>query len=141
MEGLSQPFGMALVGDTFYVGNTDGVVAFPYMAGADRITAPGRKLVTFKPGGHWTRSLLPSPDGKKLYAGVGSLTNIAENGMEVEEGRAAIYELDLAERHEPHLRRRPAQRRGPRMGAARPACSGPWSTSATGSATRHRRTI
>lgn len=96
MEGLSQPFGMALVGDTFYVGNTDGVVAFPYVAGADRITAPGRKLVTFKPGGHWTRSLLPSPDGRKLYAGVGSLSNIAENGMEVEEGRAAVYELDLA---------------------------------------------
>jgi len=96
MEGLSQPFGMALVGDTFYVGNTDGVVAFPYVAGADRITAEGRKLVTFKPSGHWTRSLLPSADGKKLYAGVGSLSNIAENGMEVEEGRAAIYELDLA---------------------------------------------
>ena len=87
---------MALVGDTFYVGNTDGIVAFPYTAGADRITGPGRRLVTFKPAGHWTRSLLPSPDGKKLYAGVGSLTNIAEDGMAVEEGRAAIYELDLA---------------------------------------------
>jgi glucose/arabinose dehydrogenase len=96
MEGLNQPFGMALVGDIFYVGNTDGVVAFPYVAGADRITAPGRKLVTFKPSGHWTRSLLASPDGSKLYAGVGSLTNIAESGMAVEEGRAAIYELDLA---------------------------------------------
>jgi glucose/arabinose dehydrogenase len=87
---------MALVGDTFYVGNTDGVVAFPYTAGASRITAPGRKLVTFKPAGHWTRSLLLSPDRTKLYAGVGSFTNIAEQGMEVEEGRAAIYELDLA---------------------------------------------
>lgn len=96
MEGLSQPFGMALVGDTFYVGNTDGVVAFPYSAGADRISAPGRKLVAFKPNGHWTRSLLPSPDGRKLYAGVGSLSNIGEMGMEVEQGRAAIYELDLA---------------------------------------------
>jgi glucose/arabinose dehydrogenase len=96
MEGLNQPFGMALVGDTFYVGNTDGVVAFPYKAGADRITGEGRKLVTFKSGGHWTRSILPSPDGKKLYVGVGSFSNIAENGMEVEEGRAAIYELDLA---------------------------------------------
>ena len=97
MEGLNQPFGMALLGDTFYVGNTDGVVAFPYVAGADNITAAGRKLFSFKPGGHWTRSLLPSPDGKKLYAGVGSLTNIADNGMEVEEGRAAIYELDVAD--------------------------------------------
>jgi glucose/arabinose dehydrogenase len=96
MEGLSQPFGMALVGDTFYVGNTDGVVAFPYVAGADNITAPGRQLVDFKPAGHWTRSLLPSADGKKLYAGVGSLTNIADEGMEAEKGRAAIYELDLA---------------------------------------------
>jgi glucose/arabinose dehydrogenase len=96
MVGLNQPFGMALLGDTFYVGNTDGVVAFPYVAGAESITAPGRKLVSFKPGGHWTRSLLPSPDGRKLYAGVGSLSNIAESGMAVEEGRAAIYELDLA---------------------------------------------
>src|SRR6202140_5838010 len=97
MEGLNQPFGMALMGDTFYVGNTDGVVAFPYVAGAEPITAPGRKLAVFKPGGHWTRSLLPSPDGRKLYAGVGSLTNIADYGMEVEQGRAAIYELDLAD--------------------------------------------
>src|SRR6202030_480163 len=91
MEGLTQPFGMALVGDTFYVGNTDGVVAFPYAAGADRITAPGKKLTTFKPGGHWTRSLLSSPDGKRLFAGVGSLSNIAESGMEGETRRAAIY--------------------------------------------------
>ena len=96
VEGLSQPFGMALIGDTFCVGNTDGVVAFPYTAGADRIIAEGRKLVTYKPGGHWTRSLLPSPDGTRLYAGVGSSTNIADDGMEVEEGRACIYELDLA---------------------------------------------
>jgi glucose/arabinose dehydrogenase len=96
MEGLNQPFGMALSGDTFYVGNTDGVVAFPYVTGDDRITAIGRKIANFKPGGHWTRSLLPSPDGEKLYAGVGSFSNIAENGMGVEEGRAAIYELDLA---------------------------------------------
>jgi glucose/arabinose dehydrogenase len=96
LEGQNQPFGMALVGDTFYVGNTDGIVAFPYTAGADRLTGPGRRLVEFKPAGHWTRSLLLSPDKKKLYAGVGSLTNIAENGMDVEQGRAAIYELDLA---------------------------------------------
>src|ERR1700719_4586432 len=96
MEGLNQPFGMALLGDTFYVGNTDGVVAFPYTAGADRITAPGKRLTTFKPSGHWTRSLLPSPDGKKLYVGVGSSSNIAENGAEAEEGRALIYELDVA---------------------------------------------
>jgi glucose/arabinose dehydrogenase len=96
LDGLNQPFGMALLGDTFYVGNTDGVVAFPYTAGTNRITGAGRTLTTFKPGGHWTRSLLPNPDGSKLFAGVGSLTNIADSGMEVEEGRAAIYELDLA---------------------------------------------
>jgi glucose/arabinose dehydrogenase len=84
------------VGDTFYVGNTDGVVGFPYAAGARRITAPGQKVTEFKPGGHWTRSLLPSRDGLKLFVGVGSLSNIGERGTAAEEGRAAIYELDLA---------------------------------------------
>lgn len=72
LEGLSQPFGMALLGDTFYVGNTDGVVAFPYTPGATRITAPGRKVTEFKPGGHWTRSLLPSADGRKPVAAAAS---------------------------------------------------------------------
>jgi glucose/arabinose dehydrogenase len=96
LEGLNQPFGMALVGDSFYVGNTDALVAFAYTRGANRITAPGRKLAEFKPGGHWTRSLLPSPDGRKLYVGVGSSSNIAEDGMAAEEGRAAIHEFDLA---------------------------------------------
>jgi len=96
LEGLNQPFGMALLGETLYVGNTDGVVAFPYEAGATCITAPGRKLTEFKPGGHWTRSILPSPDGRKLYVGVGSFSNIGDKGMAAEEGRAAIYELDLA---------------------------------------------
>ena len=95
-EGLRQPFGMALVGDTFYVGNTDGIVAFDYTPGATGLSGEGKKLTRFKPGGHWTRSLLVSPDGKKLYAGVGSLTNIAEGGMAVEAGRACIVELDLA---------------------------------------------
>jgi len=96
LSQLNQPFGMALIGDTFYVGNTDGVMAFPYAAGATSIAAPGRRLATFKPGGHWTRSLLASPDKSKIYIGVGSLTNIGDQGMEAEEGRAAIYELDLA---------------------------------------------
>lgn len=96
LEGLSQPFGMALVDGTFYVGNTDGVVAFPYTEGTTRIEATGRPLAKFKPSGHWTRSLLASPDGRRLYVGVGSLTNIAELGFEVEEGRACIVELDLA---------------------------------------------
>ena len=96
LDKLSQPFGMAMLGDTFYVGNTDGVMAFPYAPGTTTISAPGRRLTTFKPGGHWTRSLLPSRDGRRLYIGVGSLSNIAEHGMEAEEGRACIYELDLA---------------------------------------------
>jgi glucose/arabinose dehydrogenase len=95
LEGLNQPFGMALLGDTFYVGNADGVVAFPYNMGATRITAPGRKLNELKSGGHWTRSLLPSLDRRKLFIGVGSLSNIAEGGMQLEEGRAAIHEFDL----------------------------------------------
>ncbi len=95
LEGLRQPFGMAVVGEQFYVGNTDGVVAFPYVEGDRRITAPGRTVVSFKPGGHWTRSLLPTPDGRTLYAGVGSLTNIADNGMAAEEGRAAVYAIDV----------------------------------------------
>ncbi len=95
LENQNRPFGMALVGDTFYVGNTDGIVAFAYTHGATKITGEGRKLVDFKPDGHWTRSLLASPDGSKLYAGVGSLSNIAEVGMDVEEGRAAVYELDV----------------------------------------------
>jgi glucose/arabinose dehydrogenase len=96
LERQNQPFGMALVGDTFYVGNTDGVVVFPYTAGATRIAEPGRKLTTHNGGGHWTRSLLLSPDKTKLFIGVGSLTNIADKGMAIEQGRAAIHELDLA---------------------------------------------
>jgi glucose/arabinose dehydrogenase len=66
MEGLNRPFHMALVGDTFHVGNTDGVVAFRYVAGADRITGPGRKLTSFKPGGHWTRTLLADDVGNVI---------------------------------------------------------------------------
>ena len=95
LDGQRQPFGMALVGDIFYVGNTDGILAFDYQPGVSRLSGPGRRLVTFKPGGHWTRSLIVSPDRKRIYAGVGSLTNIADEGMEAEEGRAAIWELDL----------------------------------------------
>lgn len=95
LERQRQPFGMALLGDTLYVGNTDGVVAFPYTTGATRITAQGRRIAEFKPGGHWTRSILPSPDGSKLYVGVGSASNIGDQGMAAEEGRAAVWELDL----------------------------------------------
>ena len=95
-DQLRQPFGMALVGGTFYVGNTDGVLAFPYTAGSTRLDGPGQPLARFKPGGHWTRSLLPSLDGRRLYVGVGSLSNIGDHGMKAEQGRACIQELDLA---------------------------------------------
>jgi glucose/arabinose dehydrogenase len=99
LEALNQPFGMALVGDTLYVGQTDGVVAFPYSPGATRISSSGKRLIEFEPGGHWTRSLLPSPDRSRLFVGVGSSSNIGERGMAVEEGRAAIHELDLSSGH------------------------------------------
>ncbi|HET9067344.1 MAG TPA: sorbosone dehydrogenase family protein [Amaricoccus sp.] len=99
LENQRQPFGMALVGDTFYLGNTDGVVAFPFERGATRLSGQGRRIAEFKPGGHWTRSLLPNADGTRLYVGVGSLSNIAELGLEVEQGRAAIWELDLTTGH------------------------------------------
>ncbi len=91
-----QPFGMALVGNKFYLGNSDGIVRFDYNSGDIRLTGDGEKLVEFKTGGHWTRSLLVDETGNKLYAGVGSLSNIAEQGMALEAGRAAIYEIDLA---------------------------------------------
>lgn len=96
VENQNQPFGMALVGNKFYLGNTDGIKVFDYVPGATRLEGDGETLVTFKPHGHWTRSLIVSPDQSKIYAGVGSLTNIADQGMEVEEGRAAIWELDVA---------------------------------------------
>lgn len=96
VENQNQPFGMALIGNRFYLGNTDGIVAFDYAAGATSLAGPGQKLVSFKPHGHWTRSLIVSPDGTRIYAGVGSLSNIGNQGMEAEEGRAAIWELDVA---------------------------------------------
>lgn len=96
ITGLNKPFGMALVGDTLYVGNTDGMVSFPYKEGETKITAAPKRLTTYKPGGHWTRSILANKDGTKLYVGVGSLSNIAEQGFEAEEGRAMIYEYDIA---------------------------------------------
>jgi glucose/arabinose dehydrogenase len=97
LEGLNSPFGMALVGSDLYVANTDAVLRFPYTAGATRITAPGVKLVDLPAGArnhHWTKNLIASPDGTKLYVTVGSNSNVAEHGMEIEAGRAAIWEVD-----------------------------------------------
>ena len=96
LSGLNQPFGMALVGETFYVGVTDGLIAFPFEPGATRLSGAPRRLADFKPGGHWTRSLLASPDGARIYVGVGSLSNIGDYGMAAEEGRAAIHVHDVA---------------------------------------------
>ncbi len=97
LQGLNSPFGMALVGNDFYVANTDGVVRFPYQPGQTSITAPATTL-TDLPGGpinhHWTKSLIASPDGSKLYATVGSNSNVGEAGMPAEEGRAAIWEIN-----------------------------------------------
>lgn len=97
LENQLQPFGMALVDQTLYVGNTDAVMAFPYEHGQTSIEVPGRKILDLKPSGHWTRNLIASKDGTKLYVAVGSLSNIADSdgGFETEEGRACIYEIDL----------------------------------------------
>ena len=96
---LNAPFGMALIGDKLYVANTDAVVRFPYAVGATRISEPGTKVVEL-PGGplnhHWTKNVIASPDGSKLYVAIGSNSNIAENGIAQEEGRAAIWEVDPA---------------------------------------------
>ena len=98
LQGLHSPFGMALVGNTFYVANADAIVRFPYQPGQTQISAAPAK-VTDLPAGinhHWTKGLVASPDGRKLYASVGSNSNVAEKGMEIEEGRAAIWEVDIA---------------------------------------------
>ena len=101
LEQLNSPFGMTLLGDTLYVANTDAIVAFPYQQGATEITAPGEKIVDL-PGGpinhHWTKDVIASPDGSKLYATAGSNSNVGENGMAAEENRAAVLEIDLATR-------------------------------------------
>jgi glucose/arabinose dehydrogenase len=95
LENLNQPFGMALVEGTLCVANTDGIVAFPYETGQTRITAPGKRLTTYKTLGHWTRNLLVSPDRTKLFVTVGSRSNIGTSDMTEEDGRACIYEFDL----------------------------------------------
>jgi len=99
LTGLHSPFGVALVGKDLYVANTDAVVRFPYEEGQTSITAPGTKVMDL-PGGplnhHWTKNIIASPDGKYIYATVGSNSNVAENGMDKEDGRAAIWQLDRA---------------------------------------------
>lgn len=97
LAGLHSPFGMALVGDVLYVANSDAIVRFPYSVGATNIVAPAVKVVDLPAGRinhHWTKNVIASPDGSKLYASVGSNSNAAENGILREEGRAAIWEVD-----------------------------------------------
>ena len=98
LQGLNSPFGMALVGNTLFVANSDAVLAFPYATGDTRITASGDKLVDLPAGTvnhHWTRNLIASPDGRHLFASVGSNSNVAERGMAAEAQRAAIWEVDI----------------------------------------------
>jgi glucose/arabinose dehydrogenase len=98
LTGLFSPFGMALVGDTLYVANANALVAFPYKEGATSIDAPPRRIADLPAGRnhHWTKSLIASPDGSRLYVGVGSNSNVAEHGMAEERNRAAILEIHPA---------------------------------------------
>lgn len=97
LDGLNSPFGMALVGDTFYVANTDTVVSYPYQEGQTEITAAPTKITDLPAGTlnhHWIKGLIANEDGSKLYVSVGSNSNVAENGIEQEKDRAAILEVD-----------------------------------------------
>ncbi len=99
LEGMNSPFGMALVGNYLYVANTDAVVRYPYQEGDSRITGSAEVVLALPAGPinhHWTKNIIASPDRNKLYVTVGSNSNIAENGIDKEQGRAAIWELDLA---------------------------------------------
>ena len=100
-QNLTSPFGMALVGDTLFVANADALVKFPYASGQQQATGAPQKVIDLPGAGdqlnhHWTKSLVASPDGKRLYVGVGSNSNIADNGMEAEIHRANILEIDPA---------------------------------------------
>ncbi|HSD91478.1 MAG TPA: sorbosone dehydrogenase family protein [Methyloceanibacter sp.] len=97
LDGLNSPFGMALIGDKLYVAETDALLRFDYVEGATELEGDGVKVADL-PGGplnyHWTKSLVASPDGSRLYVGVGSNSNAGENGLEVERERARIVEID-----------------------------------------------
>ncbi len=99
LEGLNSPFGMALIGDRLFVANTDALLSYPYQDGDTKITAQATKVVALSDAGpnlHWTKNIIAGPEGKKMYVAVGSNSNIAENGAELERDRAAILEVDLA---------------------------------------------
>jgi glucose/arabinose dehydrogenase len=97
IDHLNAPYGVVLVGNDLYVADTDALLRFPYKPGETSIATPGVKLTDLpaqSPNHHWTKSLTASPDGSKLYVGVGSNSNITENGIGAEEGRAAVWEID-----------------------------------------------
>jgi glucose/arabinose dehydrogenase len=98
IEHLHSPFGIQLVGDTLYVANTGNIMKYHYMTGETRMSDPGTELgdLPSTVNHHWTKALLASPDGKRLYVGSGSNSNITENGLEVEYRRAAVLEVDAA---------------------------------------------
>ncbi len=100
-SGLNSPIGMALVGDAFYVANTDAVVRFAYAAGATRLDGSGERIVDLPAGTinhHWTKNIIATPDGTSLYVAIGSNSNVGENGIDAERGRAAVSRIDLATR-------------------------------------------
>ena len=98
LQGLNRPFGLTLLGNSLYVGNTDALMRYPYQPGQLRITARGEKLLDLPAGGynnHWTRNVIPSRDGRKLYVTVGSATNVDVEGIDAQDSRrAAILELN-----------------------------------------------
>ncbi len=98
LQNLNSPFGMALIGKNFYVANTDALMRFPYHDGDTRISAPGMKIADLPAGPinhHWTKNVIAGPDGSHLYVSVGSNSNAGENGIDKEENRAAILEVDV----------------------------------------------
>ncbi|MEQ1688872.1 MAG: sorbosone dehydrogenase family protein, partial [Sphingopyxis sp.] len=96
LTGLTSPYGMVLVGTKLYVANTNALLVFDYVPGSTSITTPGRKVIDLPASGanaHWTKTLVASPDGRILYVGIGSSSNIADGGMAWERGRAQIIEV------------------------------------------------
>ena len=127
LSNLTSPFGMALVGNTLYVANADALVSFPYTRGDTRITALPT-MVTALPGGtinhHWTKNVVASPDGKRLYVSVGSNSNVGENGIDKEAERAAVWEVDPTYGQSIAFSPRGCAIRSGWRGCRRRACSG-----------------
>ena len=99
LHDLHSPFGMALVGHTLYVADTDALLSFPYSTGETAINVAGTKVIDLPAGRinhHWTKNVIASPDGSKLYVTVGSNSNVGENGLAAETGRARILQVDIA---------------------------------------------